>query len=84
MNPPHLTALKAPLACIKGPRSGGAGVNDMPVACQSRAPECPQAFGWPQGQTEGIKARDTQRSLSHGFRGGFLRSHATFPGKLRL
>ena len=29
----------------KGPRSGGAGVNDMPVACQSCAPECPQAFG---------------------------------------
>ena len=40
-----LPARKAPLDCIKGPRSGGAGVNDMPVACQSRAPECPQAFG---------------------------------------
>ena len=41
----RVVRLKGPLDCIKGPRSGGAGVNDMPVACQSRAPECPQAFG---------------------------------------
>ena len=33
----------------------GVGVNDMPVAYQSRAPECPQAFGRAQRGLRGLR-----------------------------
>ena len=49
------TPPKAPLDCIKGPRSGGVGVNDMPVVYQSRAPECPQAFGRAKRGLRGLR-----------------------------